>query len=150
MWVNIFHKRLGLRWRVGPLSWCNFYSLYSLSSFSGAMDSILLIPEVSGMLLKGGGRSLFLAVNLIPLSTYEMSYLQTFYQQAYLKRRNFFQEKRSGPASNFPHECSKSAKRIPTPKGCHKWEREEFHINFVRQKSKDGLCLQCDHNFHFK
>ena len=50
----------------------------------------------------------------------------------------------------FPMNVLSQPKGYLYPMGIQKWKRKEFHINFCKAKNKDGLYLQCDHNFHFK
>lgn len=67
-----------------------------------------------------------------------------------MQKRKHFQEKRWGPGSDFPHECSESAKRIPISNGHPEMGKKGIPHKLCKAKNKDGLHLQCDHNFHFK
>ena len=66
------------------------------------------------------------------------------------KRESIFRRRDGVLVLIFPMNVLSQPKGYLYPMGIQKWKRKEFHINFCKAKNKDGLYLQCDHNFHFK
>ena len=126
-------------------------SLYSIPSFSGPMNFRLVIPKEWGMLFKWGGRFPLFSQLIwsFPLCVKYHTY-KHFTRRFICKRETIFRRRDGVLVLIFPVNVLSQPKGYLYPMGIQKWEKKEFHINFCKAKNKDGLYLQCDHNFHFK